>query len=132
MGYDKKYLLFALTYAAIGMGLGIYMGMSQDHGQFVTHAHILLVGFAVSFIYGVIHKLWLESASAGMSMAQMLVHQISAVVMLAGLFLMFGKIVPEETAGPILGIASIGVLIGMLLMIAMVLRATAANSASSV
>jgi hypothetical protein len=37
-----------------------------------------------------------------------------------GLFLVYGNIAPESTLGPILGIASAGVLLGMLLMLYMV------------
>ena len=59
IGLDRKYLVFALVYAILGMSLGIFMAASHNHGQFVTHAHLLLIGFVVSLIYGVIHKLWL-------------------------------------------------------------------------
>ena len=49
---DKKYITTALGYAIIGMMLGIYMAASKDHGHMVTHAHIMMIGFVVSFIYG--------------------------------------------------------------------------------
>jgi hypothetical protein len=39
-----------------------------------------------------------------------------------GLFLLYGGNVPEATLDPILGIASAGVLLGMLLMLYMVMR----------
>lgn len=42
MSYDKRYLLCALGYAAAGMGLGIFMAASHNHGQLVTHAHAML------------------------------------------------------------------------------------------
>ena len=47
---DRKFVISALCYALLGMVLGIHMAASKDHGQFVTHAHIMLVGFVVSFI----------------------------------------------------------------------------------
>jgi len=122
MNFDKKYLLSALSFALIGLLLGIVMGMSGDHIQFVTHAHILLVGFVVSFIYSVIHKLWLGEPKSTIASAQFFLHHVSALVMFVALYLMFGKIVPQEQAGPVLGIASIGVFVGMLLMLTMVLR----------
>jgi hypothetical protein len=121
MHFDRKYLVCSLAYAAAGMGLGVYMGASQNHGQLVAHAHILLVGFVVSFIYGIIHKLWLARPSQAVANAQFLLHQIAAVVMLVSLLLLYGGVLPESTLGPILGIASIGVLLGALLMLYMVL-----------
>ena len=42
--------------------------------------------------------------------------------MITGLFLLFGNFVPEPTIGPILGFASITVLVGALLMLYMVLK----------
>lgn len=128
MGFDKKFLIFALVYAILGLTLGIYMGLSHDHTQFVTHAHILLVGFVVSFIYGVIHKLWLIELRHGLATLQFVTHHAAALIMFSGLFLLFGKFVSENTIGPILGLASIGVLFGMLLMLFMVIRAPARKS----
>lgn len=54
---DRKFILTAFGYAILGLALGIHMAASKDHGQFVTHAHIMLVGFVLSFIYGLCHKL---------------------------------------------------------------------------
>ena len=110
--------------------LCIYMGMSKDHTQFITHAHILLVGFVASFIYGVVHKLWLGENRSGLATTQFFLHHTAAIVMLCGLFLMFGKFASEETVGPILGIASIGVFLGMLLMLLMVVRTPNAKLAA--
>ncbi len=122
MGLDRKYLLCAMVYIVLGMGLGVYMGASKDHRLFVAHAHILLVGFVVSFIYGAIHKLWLGRVGKGLATTQFLLHQIAAAVMLAGLVLMFGGYVAEPTIGPVLGISSVGVFIAALLMLFMVFK----------
>ncbi len=122
MDFDRKYIVCSLAYATLGMMLGVYMGMSQNHAQFVTHAHILLVGFVVSFVYGVTHKLWLVSPQPGLAKVQFYLHQVAALILVTGLFLMFGNFVPEDKIGPILGVASIGVLIGLLLMLYMVFK----------
>jgi hypothetical protein len=122
MSFDRKYLMFSLAYVALGMSLGVYMGASQDHGQLITHAHILLVGFVVSFIYALIHKLWLREPGRGLANAQFLLHQLGAAVMVAGLFLLYGRFMPESAVGPILGIASVVVLLAALLMIALVMK----------
>jgi hypothetical protein len=126
MNFDRRYLLCALIYAVLGLSLGIYMAASHNHAEFVTHAHILLVGFVVSFIYGTIHKLWLVAPGAGISNLQFFLHQLSAITMATGLFLLFGNMVPMPTLEPILAVAAIGVLLGMLIMIYMVIRYRAA------
>ncbi|MGV3740792.1 MAG: hypothetical protein ACO1NO_00600 [Burkholderiaceae bacterium] len=129
MSMDRKYLIAALAYAVIGMALGIHMAASHNHVQHVTHAHILLIGFVVSFVYGIIHKLWLVQAGAGLAKIQFAIHQLGAIVLLVGLFLLYGNFIPEPTLGPIMGIASVCILIGMLLMMVLVLKKDKVSSA---
>ncbi|WP_206486182.1 TonB-dependent receptor [Thalassotalea sp. G2M2-11] len=113
---DKKFILTALGYAIVGMSLGIFMAASKDHGQLVTHAHILLIGFVVSFIYGLCHKLWLNNLVSKLSLAQFYIHQIGTVGVVVGLFLYYGKFVSLETIDPLLALSSLAVLTGMILM----------------
>ena len=54
MAIDRKFLLCGFAYAIAGMGLGIYMAASKNHALFIAHAHILLVGFVLSFIYALV------------------------------------------------------------------------------
>jgi drug/metabolite transporter (DMT)-like permease len=130
MKLDRQYLLWALGYAVVGMCLGIYMAKSLNHSQLVTHAHILLVGFVVSFAYALIHRLWLAQPGRLVARLQFILHQLSAVILLSGLLLLYGGVLPDSTLGPILGIASVGVLGGALLMIYMLLKSQPARTAS--
>jgi len=122
MNLDRRFLMWALGYAAVGISLGLYMAASQNHGELVAHAHILLVGFVLSLVYGIIHKLWLDKPNRAVANIQFVLHQASAVTVSVGLFLLYGGIVPEPILGPLLGIASAGVLLGMLLMLYLVMR----------
>jgi len=122
MDFSRKYLVWALCYAVAGMSLGLYMAASHNHGQLVTHAHVLLVGFVLSLIYGIIHRLWLEAPRRGLASAQFWLHQAAAITLSAGLFLLYGGHTPAATVEPVLAIGAIGVLVGMLLMIYMVVR----------
>jgi hypothetical protein len=97
-------------------GFGCLHGASKDHRLFIAHAHILLVGFVVSFIYALIHKLWLVGAAGRLAGFQFYLHQIAALVMLSGLVLLFSGMVAEATLGPVLGMATVGVLLAMVLM----------------
>lgn len=124
-GFDRKYLIWALSYAAAGMGLGIYMGMSGNHGQFVTHTHIMLVGFVTSLIYAVIHRLWLPSPSRALATTQFILHQAGGLTMFGGLLLLYGRAASEDQLGPVMGGASIAVILGVLLMLVMVLKSGA-------
>ena len=117
----------AFVYAAIGMLLGIYMAASHNHVQHVTHAHILLVGFVLSLAYAIVHKLWLAQAGA-IAALQFYLHQVGALVLVGGLFLLYGRIVPESQIGPVLGVASIVVFSAVLLMLYMLLKNSPAKA----
>lgn len=123
MTMDRKYLLWGIAYAIIGMLLGIVMASSGNHGQYVTHAHILLVGFVTSLLYATIHRLWLITPSQILARVQFSLHQLGAVVMSTGLFLMYGNGVDSALLHPILGLSSIAVLTAMVLMGYLVIRA---------
>ncbi len=122
MTLDRKFLVWGLVYAVIGMAIGIYMAASKNHSLFVAHAHILLVGFVVSLIYGLIHKLWVAAEHSAVARVQFYLHQLSAAVMGIGLLLFYSDIM-KTVLDPVLAASSIGVLIGALLMILLVLRA---------
>ena len=121
MKIDRKFLLCSLAYAVFGMGVGIYMAASKNHTELVAHAHILLVGFLVSFVYGLIHKLWVSTEIRSIANVQFYLHQLSALVMLAGLLLFYGGLF-REVLDPILAVSSLGVLGGALLMIYLAIR----------
>ena len=122
MSFDRKYLVWALSYAVAGMSLGIFMAASHNHAQHITHAHILLVGFVVSLIYAVIHKLWLSENPPAIAKVQFIVHQSGALTMFTGLLLLYGNFVPEAKLDPVLAIASIAVFTAALLMLFMVIK----------
>ena len=113
---DRKFLLIAFGYAIIGMLLGIVMAASQNHTQHVTHAHIMLLGFVVSFIYAVCHKLWLHDSTSGLVTIQYYFHLAGSLVIVAGLFLLYGGYVSLAVLDPILAVASITSLIALILM----------------
>lgn len=119
---DRIFVISGMTYAVLGMLLGISMAASKDHGQLVAHAHILLVGFVLSFIYGLCHKLWLNNDISKLAWVQFGLHQLGAICLAVGLFLLYGNYVAMEKIDPVLGMGSNAVLLGMILMIFMFLR----------
>ncbi|MEW9623308.1 TonB-dependent receptor [Rhodanobacter geophilus] len=130
MNFDRKYLVWALGYLVAGMCVGLYMAASKNHAQRVAHAHILLVGFAVSFIYGIIHRLWLDRPGKVLATTQFVLHQAAAIVMCVGLLLLYGGVLSEPVLAPVLGAASLGVLLAALLMIWLVRQSGRAEAAA--
>ncbi|MFO7604345.1 MAG: TonB-dependent receptor [Gammaproteobacteria bacterium] len=120
---DRKFVLTGLGYAILGLALGIFMAASKDHGQLVTHAHIMLIGFVVTFVYALCHKLWLNNTNSKLAMAQYYLHQVGTFFVVLGLFLYYGKFVAAETIDPVLAIASILVLLALILMKVLFIKA---------
>ncbi|MCR8922289.1 TonB-dependent receptor [Dasania sp. GY-MA-18] len=113
---DRKYVLSSFAYAIAGLVLGIYMAASKNHSQLVTHAHIMLLGFVVSFIYGLCHKLWLDGSYPRLARLQYYSHHIGSLVLFVALFLLYQRSLAATTLDPILALASITVLVSVILM----------------
>ncbi len=119
--FDRSFLVLGLTYGILGMALGIYMAATRDHSQLVTHAHLMLVGFLLSVIYALIHRLWLEQPRRWLARIQFAAHHLGTVMMVTGLYLLYGGHQTHETLEPLLASASIIVLVAMLLIAVMVI-----------
>jgi DMSO/TMAO reductase YedYZ heme-binding membrane subunit len=117
MRFDKIFLLFALAYAVVGMVLGIVMASSHNHTQYVTHAHILLVGFMVSFMHAIIHKLRLPNPGRRLAMIQFILHEVAVIVMSIGLGLLCGAVMPPDTLAPFLASLSLAAMVMMIYMV---------------
>ena len=110
----------AVILAIIGMGVGIYMGISEDHALAPAHAHNNLLGWVTMALYGTYYKLvpaagrsrlaqvhfWLAFAGAvtiglGIALAaqgQSLLVQVSSLLVIVAMVL-FGYIVWSHRAG---------------------------------
>ncbi len=120
---DRLHLLGALVHAILGLGLGIYMAASHDHSQAVAHAHLMLVGFLLSFAYAVIGRLWLGQRSGLLGGLQFAGHHLGVVGLIGGLLLLYGGVASPDRLEPVLASASILVLASLVLMSAMVVQA---------
>jgi hypothetical protein len=123
MGFDRKFLLCSIAYAIAGMGVGVYMGASSSDAQTDAHSHILLVGFVGSFVYALVHRLWIAGIGAAIAGVQFYLHQVATLLMCSSLLLVYGGVVPGSTLRPVLGASSVGVLAGAVLIGYMILRA---------
>lgn len=119
---DRKFLMTSLGYAILGLLLGIHMAASHNHSQLVTHAHIMLVGFVVSFAYALCHKLWLPLAQPTLAKVQFVLHQFGTLAIVVGLFVLYGKYMADAKIEPLLTAGSLAVLVAMILMKVMVIR----------
>ncbi len=107
-----SWLKSAVVYFVIGVGLGIYMGASNDHTLRPVHAHLNLLGWASMGLIGFFVLHFGDRLNARMERIQFWLHQVgSAVIFLTLALFMLG----HAAAGPILGIASMVVGVAVLL-----------------
>jgi heme/copper-type cytochrome/quinol oxidase subunit 1 len=111
-GLSARFFGSALVYAILGMGLGLHMGMSHDHTQMPTHAHIMLVGWVSFAIFGFFYHLFPSAAEGWLAKVHFWLAEASFLILTTGLFLIFGG---SASADPIAGVGSIGLLASMIL-----------------
>lgn len=119
----RWHLLFALTFAVLGMCLGIFMAVSGNHALHPAHAHILLIGFVISALYAMVYRLWVTRARRATAMVQTGLHELGAVLLGGSLMLLYGGVMTEQALGPFLGVGAISVLTAVIMMIIQVLGA---------
>jgi predicted membrane channel-forming protein YqfA (hemolysin III family) len=128
MKVEKFHLVIGIVYAIGGMILGMVMAESGDHTQHVTHAHAMLLGFVVSALYAVFYRVW-GLAQGMLALIQTALHHVGTIVIVIGLYILYGAIMPEDQIGPILGIASALAVAGMAMMLWFVIRGGKAEPA---
>lgn len=106
------WLKSAVVYFVLGVGLGIYMGASNDHTLKPVHAHLNLLGWASMALIGFFVLHFGDRLNPKLERAQFWLHQVGAIVLLPALTL---YLLGNAGAGPVLGIASMVVGVSVLL-----------------
>lgn len=112
MQITRGFLLFGSLYLLIGIFFGMHMGASGDHSLAPVHAHILLIGFVLSSIFGLSYGAIQGLREARFAKAHLWLHQIGAALLSLGLFLLMAGHIPEETIGPFLLVPELALLGG--------------------
>ena len=122
MNISRGFLLMGAVYLVVGVGFGMYMGGSGDHTLAPVHAHINLLGFTLMTIFGLAYRLIPSMAEGMLAQAHFWLHQVGALILLVGLFLMFSGNLAESTAGMIFPVAEILVMAGIFCWLTNVFR----------
>ena len=111
-GLAARFFGTAIVYAILGMTLGLVMGITQDHAQMPTHAHILLIGWVSFALFGFFYHAFPLAAEGWLAKVHFWLAQVSLVVLVIGLFLIFGG---QAGAEPVAAVSSSGMLASMVL-----------------
>lgn len=108
------YILVSLLWLVLGMAFGIWMGLAGRFGFGSSHAHLNLVGFTASAIFGLICRQYPAIARSALAGLQFAIFEVGAVL------LVIGKVSVDAKGSPLLvQIGSIVVIVGALLFLIM-------------
>lgn len=122
MNISRGFLVMGAVYLVVGIVLGSYMGGSGDHSLAPVHAHINLLGFTLMSLFGIGYRFVPGLGEGALPKVHFWLHQIGALGLLIGLFLMMSGQVDGDTIGPVFPVFEGAILLGAVLWLAGVLR----------
>lgn len=111
------FFLAAVLCVTVGMGLGLWMGASQDFTMAPVHAHLNLVGWATMALFAIYYRLTPAAGASALA-------RVHAALAIPGAILMTGGLAWEFLGGPLLPltVGSLMTAASMLLFLATVVR----------
>lgn len=122
MSISRGFIVIGAVYLVVGIVFGAYMGGSGDHTLAPVHAHINLLGFTLMTVFGIGYRLIPGLAEGLLPKLHFWLHQVGALGLLVGLFLMMSGRVAEASIGPIFPVLEGAILLGAVLWLVGVVR----------
>lgn len=114
-GIGKAFFASALIYGVLGMLLGLHMGISHNHAQMPTHAHILVIGWLSFAVFGFFYALYENSVPKIIARLHLWLAQISLAGLVIGLWLLYSG---ETQYEPVVALSSVAYAVSFLLFAA--------------
>jgi len=108
----EYYFRTAIVFLIVGIAIGLHMSISGTHNVIGAHAHINLLGWVTSALFGGYFALNPAKAAGRLPMLQYVVYTLGVAVMTASLYLL---LLGNTAMEPIVATASIVTFIGVLL-----------------
>jgi hypothetical protein len=89
-GQARNFFTLAVLHFLFGIAVGLYMAISANHTQHVSHAHIMLVGWVTSALFAFFYHLCPAVAARAIAKVHFWLHAASSAVMLVSLLLLYG------------------------------------------
>ena len=118
---SDRFLQIGVLFALGGMGLGVWMGATENFTLRSVHAHINLLGWVSMLIYGLIYRVVPRAAEGRLPVVHFWLSLLSLIAMIPTLALF---LLGNAAMAMPLGLASIGLWAGMLVFAVIVFKAT--------
>jgi len=79
----------ATIFLIVGIAVGLHMGISEDHSAMPAHAHIMLLGWVTSALFGGYYALQPAKAVRRLAFVHFGVYLLGMVIMLPALYLKY-------------------------------------------
>jgi cbb3-type cytochrome oxidase subunit 1 len=84
-GISFWFFATATIYVTLGMAFGIFMAASQDHSLAPAHAHLNLVGWVTTAMFGVYYHLVPEAGKQTLAKVHYAVATVGVLIMVPGI-----------------------------------------------
>jgi peptidoglycan/LPS O-acetylase OafA/YrhL len=110
---DRNFILVGLVWVIIGMIYGAWLGASGQNNFANSHAHINLLGFVTSVLFGILYWAYPSLAKSRLAIWQFAIYEVGV------LLLIIGKILVDKdgTETPFLQVGSIVTILGTAMML---------------
>ncbi len=125
-GIGKAFFASALIYGVLGMLLGLHMGISQNHAQMPTHAHIMVIGWLSFAVFGFFYAHYGSAVSQTLARVHLWLAQLSLAGLVIGLWLLYSGQTQFE---PVVALSSITYAVSFLIFAAAALPVLRTRSA---
>ncbi len=112
-----NFFIFGALAVLIGMLWGIQMSATQNFALAPAHAHLNLIGFVISSIFGTYYALVPRAAEASLAKIHLLVHLVGVVLIVPGIVMAL-----NGTGELLAKLGSIIIVISMLIFIVILIR----------
>jgi FtsH-binding integral membrane protein len=119
MSLSYRFFTIGVLYALVGMGLGTYMGITQDFLFAPVHAHINLVGWATHFLFGLYYRGEPVNSKGALPEAHFLCAVIGGILLPIGIV---GAVTNDATVDLAVIPGTLFTLLSMVLFLLVVLR----------
>lgn len=107
---SEYYFRTAILFLIVGISIGIHMSISQNHNVIGAHAHINLLGWVTSALFGGYYALNPAKAAGRLPMIQYIVYTLGVILMTVSLYLLLQgntAIEPLVAAGSLITFAGV-------------------------
>ncbi|HEV7418183.1 hypothetical protein [Tianweitania sediminis] len=109
---DDVFIGLGLAWLIAGMLMGTWLGASGNFQFTNTHAHMNLVGFTASVLFGLIYRAYPSMKASRLALPQLALYQAGTVLLLAG-----KAVIDNGGSEGLVGIGAIVVILGVALML---------------